>query len=53
MHSAAACAIQPKKMPAQKFCDMWLPTQNRIQQNVGVGETQVGNLLVLRTPVEP
>ncbi len=39
--------------PHENFVTSGLPTRNRIQQNVGVGETQVGNLLVLRTPVEP
>ncbi len=38
MHSAAACAIQRKNAcPHQKIVTSGLPTQNRIQQNFGVG----------------
>ncbi len=39
MHSAAACAIQQKiTCPHKIFVTSGLPTQNRIQQNFGVGE---------------
>jgi len=44
MHSAAACAIQKKiTCPHRNFVTSGLPTQNRIQQNFGVGEAHPKN----------
>ncbi len=42
MHSAAACAIQNKITCPHNIVTCGLPTQNRIQQNFGVGEALVG-----------